>query len=71
MVFTKDNPNHNSNEASLEEEIRNLRNDIESQKEEILTLKKDISEKLSSFNGVLSSTINKNSEYFHNIFLMD
>lgn len=68
MVFTKDNPNHNSNEASLEEEIRNLRNDIESQKEEILTLKKDISEKLSSFNGVLSSTINKNSEYFHNIF---
>ena len=68
MDFKKDNSNTLNNENRLLEAIENLKNDLEYQKEEIFNLKKDITEKLNSFNGVLSSTINKNSEYFHNIY---
>ena len=66
MIIKKNNSNISADQ--LHEDIKSLRNDINNHKQEITNIKKDIAEKLDSFNGVLSSTINKNSEYFHNIF---
>ena len=49
-------------------DLEAFNNTMKKNHEELVSLNSTISEKFDGFNTVLTSTINKNAEYFHNIY---